>query len=112
MDTRTSTTLSVILTIIAILLISVFAFLMQIVLMNGVVSTSQTNIALGASLSCQGVNVLLGAILAGRLTRLYLTRFRMHKGWAVVLAILPVTVMAAILSAIAIFVGLAVAGIK
>ncbi len=108
---KTPVVVSVIVTVILLLLITAFAFFMQIILMNGVMNSSQTNIALGTSLGCQGVDIILGAILAGWLTRLFLKRFNMSKILAVIVAIIPVAILAAVLSFIAIFVGLAVAGI-
>ena len=102
---------SVILTIILLLLVTAVSFFMQIILMNGVMSSRQTNTALTVSLACQGVNIILGAIFAGWLTRLFLTRFNMNKVLAVIVAIIPVAILAAVLAFIAIFVGLAAAGI-
>lgn len=109
---KTPVVVSVILTIVLLLLVVAFSFFMQIILMNGVINSSQTNIALGTSLGCQGLEIILGAILAGWLTRLFINRFNMNKVLAVILAIVPVAIVAAVLSFIAIFVGLAVAGIK
>ena len=108
---KTPITISVIVTVILLLLIAAFAFFMQIILMNGVMNSSQTNIALGTSLACQGVVVILGAIMAGWITRLFLTRFNMSKALAVIVAIIPVAILAAVLSFIAIFVGLVAAGL-
>lgn len=103
--------ISTVLTVILLLLLTALAFFMQIILMNGVMSSTQTNTALSISLACQGINLLLGAILAGWLSRLFLTRFQMNKALAVILAVLPIIVLAGTLSFIAIFVGLAAAGI-
>ena len=109
--TKTPVIVSVVLTVILLLLLVAFAFFMQLVLMNGVMSTSKANIALGTSLGCQGLEILLGAILAGRLTHLFITRFNMNKVLAVIVAIIPVAILAAVLSFIAIFVGLVAAGL-
>ena len=108
---KTPVVVSVIVTIILLLLIVALSFFMQLVVMNGVMSTSQTNIALGTSLGCQGLEIIVGAILAGWLTRLFITRFNMNKVLAVIIAILPVAILAAVLSFIAIFVGLLAAGL-
>jgi hypothetical protein len=111
MPTKTPITISVILTVILLLLIAAFAFFMQIILMNGVMNSSQTNIALGTSLGCQGVDIIFGAIMAGWLTRLFLTRFNMNKVLAVIVTIIPISILAAALAFVAIFVGLAAAGL-
>ena len=108
---KTPVVVSITVTVILLLLLTAFAFFMQLVLMNGVMSTSKANIALGTSLGCQGLEIILGAILAGRLTRWYMTRFQMNKVLAVILAIIPVAILAAVLSFIAIFVGLVAAGL-
>ena len=110
-SSKTPVVVSVILTVILLLLIVALSFFMQLVLMNGVMNSNQANIALGTSLGCQGLEIILGAILAGRLTRLFLTRFNMNKVLAVILAIIPVAILAAVLSFIAIFVGLVAAGL-
>ena len=108
---KTPVIVSAILSVILLLLITAVSFFMQIILMNGVMSSSQTNTALTTSLVCQGVDIILGVILAGWLTRLFINRFNMNKALAVIVAIIPVAILAAVLAFIAIFVGLAAAGL-
>ncbi|MFZ5858454.1 MAG: hypothetical protein ACOYZ6_16635 [Chloroflexota bacterium] len=108
---KTPIVVSVVLTVILLLLLTAFAFFMQIIIMNGVISSRQTNIALGTTFGCQGLEVILGAILAGRLTRFFLDRFQMNRVLAVIFSVVAVLVLAAVLSVISIFVGLIAAGI-
>lgn len=112
MSSKTPVVISVVLTIILFLILAALTMLMQIVLMNGVMNEGQTTTALGTTLACQGVELILGALFAAWLTRLLVVRFNWNNALAVIVPIVIVIVIGVVLSIISIFVGFGVAGIK
>jgi hypothetical protein len=73
MPTRTPATISAILTIVILVLLAIVFVLLQMVALNGV-SERQGFSAMGVSLACQGIVMILLGILAARATAFLITK--------------------------------------
>lgn len=80
-------------------------------LLNGA-SERQGMSALGISLACQGASLILAAILAWRLTGLFISKFNWNKFLSVALAVAAGTLSGGLISFLAIIVGTVAAGIR
>ena len=112
MPTRKPVIVSVLLTIILLVLVAILTMFVQIVLLNGVMNDGQATTALGVTLGCQGVTIILGAILARWSTRLLITRFQLGQFLAVLIPVVSVTILGAVTAILSIFSGLITAGIN
>ena len=81
------------------------------VALNGV-SERQAMTAMGISLVCQGIGVILLGILAGWLTKLMITKFNWNKILAVVIAVTLGTLFGGIIAFLSIIISIPVAGIR
>ncbi|MDP1624405.1 MAG: hypothetical protein Q8L64_01410 [bacterium] len=70
MPTKTLSIISVVLTVIFLILIGIFLFVMTLVALNGF-GDSEGTAAVMITLVCQGIGLILSALLAGWLTRLF-----------------------------------------
>jgi adenylosuccinate lyase len=112
MPTRKPVIVSVLLTIILLVLVAILTMFVQIVLLNGVMNEGQATTALGVTLGCQAVTILLGAILARWSTRLLISRFQLGQILAVLIPVVSVTILGAVTAILSIFTGLIAAGIN
>ena len=112
MSTKTPVIISVVITIILLILVTAATMLSQIVLLNGVTNERQATMALGVTLGCQGVLVIVGAIFAGWLTRLLIARFQWNPTAAVAVSAGVTTLTAAASCFVTVIVGIAAAGIQ
>jgi len=99
------------LTVLLLTVLAILFMLVQMLALNGV-SERQGTTALGLSLACQGVSILLSGGLAFGLSRLFVERFNWNKILAVVLAVVAGTALGLGLSLVSIFVGMLAAGIS
>ncbi len=99
------------LTALLLTVLAILFMLVQMLALNGV-SERQGTTALGLSLACQGVSILLSGGLAFGLSRLFVERFNWNKILAVVLAVVAGTALGLGLSLVSIFVGMLATGIS
>jgi len=99
------------LTVLLLTVLAILFMLVQMLALNGV-SERQGTTALGLSLACQGMSILLSGGLAFGLSRLFVERFNWNKILAVVLAVVAGTALGLGLSLVSIFVGMLAAGIS
>lgn len=111
MPTRTPSIIAAVLTVLLLIVTSVLFLFGELVLLNGV-SERQGTIALGASLVCQGLGVILAAILAGWLTRTVIARFKLHAVLAVILSILAGVTLGGVLAFLSVMIVIPIAGIR
>lgn len=109
---KTPVIVSVVLTIVLLILVALLTLFVQIVLLNGVMNEGQATTALGVTLGCQGVTIILGAILARWFTRLLISRFQLGQFLAVLIPVVSMTILGAVTAILSIFSGLIAAGIK
>jgi hypothetical protein len=78
---------------------------------NGV-SESQGMTAMGISLVCQGIGVILVGLLAGWLTNLVISKFNWNRFLAVVVAVIVGTLLGAGISVFSTITSIPLAGIR
>ena len=108
MTSKTPALISAILTVILLLLVGALSMFMTMVMLNGF-SGSEGRPALWTSLACNGVGLILCAILSWRLTRWFIERFNWNKALAVVVSVLAGVVFGVGISFLSIFAGVIVA---
>jgi hypothetical protein len=101
-------TISAILTIILLILTSAVILISELVLLNGFGEREGT-FALGASLLCQGVGIVVAALVASRMSAWLVTRFDWHKALSVIVAVLVGTLLGGGFGLISILLSVAVA---
>ena len=82
MPAKTPSIISSVVTVILLIAVSLFLSFMTLVLLNGF-GEKQANPALITSFACQGVTLIVAAILASYLTKTFITRF----SWNHILAV-------------------------
>lgn len=111
MSTRTPSIIAAVLTVLLLILTSVLFLFGELVLLNGV-SERQGTIALGTSVVCQGVGLILAVILASWLTRTVITRFKLHAVVAVILAVVAGVALGGVVAFLSVMVAIPIAGIR
>ena len=111
MPTRTPATISAILTIVILVLLALVFVLLQMVALNGV-SERQGFTAMGVSLACQGIVMILLGILAARATTFLITRVEWNSVLAVVVTVLIATILGGVIAFLSSFISIAAAGIR
>jgi len=106
---RTPAIIATTLTVLLLTLLAILFMLVQMLALNGF-SERQGTTALGLSLVCQGMGILLSGGLAMMLTRLFVEKFNWNKILAVVLAVAAGTLLGLGLSLVSLFVGMLAAG--
>lgn len=112
MPTKTPITISIVLTVLLLILVAILSMLGQILALNGVMDATQGNNALGISLGCNGVTILLAGIFVRWLTKLLLVKFNWNQILAVAVAVILGTGLGVFLSFLSIIVGTLAAGIR
>lgn len=110
MTSKTPSVISAVITVILLLLVGTLSMFLTMVMLNGF-SGSQGGPALATALACNGIGVILSAILSWRLTRWFIERFNWNKALAVAVSVLTGVVFGLGLSFVSIFGGIAVAEI-
>ncbi|MBL8063668.1 MAG: hypothetical protein JNK32_11645 [Anaerolineales bacterium] len=110
MTSKTPSIISTVLTVILLLLIGTLGMFLTMVMLNGF-SGSQGGPALTTTFVCNGIGVILSAIISWRMTRWLIERFNWNKALAVATSVLAGVVFGLGLSFVSIFIGVAVADI-
>lgn len=108
MSTKTLSVISSAITVILLVILGVMIFFMEMIALNGY-SGSEGGPALTTSAICLGIGAILSAILAGWLTRLFITRFSWHHILAMATSIFAGLVAGAGMGAVSFFVSILVA---
>ena len=111
MSTKTPATVSAILTVLILVFLAILFTLLQMVALNGV-SERQGLTAMGISLACQSLAVIVLAALAARATAFLVTKVEWNSILAVVVTVLVATTIGGVISFLSSFISIAVAGIR
>ena len=111
MPTKTLAIISAVLTVVLLILFGVLFLFMQMIALNGA-SEQQGTTAMGFSLICQGIGVILAAVLAWRLTTLLIEKFNWNAILSVVIAVLAGTFGGGLLAFLSFIVSIPIAGIR
>jgi len=114
MRDKTPALISAILTIILLIIFAVLSVFTQMIALNGV-SESQGVTAMGISLVCQGVGLILAGIFAAWISNLVITKFNWNKILSVVIAVIVGTLLGgtiSFVSTVSTFISIPLAGIQ
>ncbi|HXQ37348.1 MAG TPA: hypothetical protein VN843_25285 [Anaerolineales bacterium] len=111
MTNKTPAIISSVLTIVMLIIFAVLSVFMQMIALNGV-SESQGMTAMGISLVCQGIGVILVGILAGWLTNLAINKFNWNKVLAVIVPVIAGVLMGGAISVVSTIISIPMAGIR
>jgi membrane protease YdiL (CAAX protease family) len=111
MSTKTPAIISAVLTVIFLILFVVLFLFVQMIALNGA-SEQQGVMAMGLSLICQGIGVILAAMLAWRLTDLLIGKFNWNAIPAVIIAIIAGTFGGGLLAFLSVIAAIPIAGIR
>ena len=103
--------ISTILTVVLLIILAIIFLLFEIIALNGA-SERQGLTAMGISLACQGVVMLLAGIFARWLTNFLITKATWNNMMAVVTAVLLATSMGGAISFLSMIVAIPIAGIR
>ena len=109
MTNKTPAIISSVLTIVLLIIFVVLSVFTQMIALNGV-SESQGMTAMGISLVCQGVGVILAAIFAGWITNLVITKFNWNKVLAVLGAVVVGVLVGGVISVVSTVISIPLAG--
>jgi hypothetical protein len=111
MTTRTPATISAVLTVLILVFLAIVFVLLQMVVLNGF-SERQGLTAMGLSLGCQSIAVILLAALAARATTFLVTKVEWNSILAVAVTVLLATTIGGVFSFLATLIAIPVAGIR
>jgi hypothetical protein len=111
MPNKSPATISAILTVLLLILLAIVFLLVQMVALNGV-SETQGRTAMGISLACQSLVVILLGTLAVRATTFLITKAGWNSILAVVVTVLAATTIGGVISFLASVIAIPVAGIR
>ena len=111
MPSKTPAILATILTVILLIVIAALSVLTQMLVLNGA-SESQGMTAMGISLGCQGVGMILAGILAYWLTNSAVNKWNWNKIIAVLIAIVAGVTLGGLVSFLSIIAAIPLAGIN
>jgi len=111
MSNRSPATISAILTVLILIVLAIVFLLLQMVALNGV-NERQGLTAMGLSLACQSLVIILLATLAARATRFLITRVEWNSILAVLVTVLLAATIGGAISFLASFLAIPVAGIR
>ena len=111
MSNKTPATISAILTVLILVLLAILFALLQMVALNGA-SERQGLTAMGISLGCQSIVVILLAAFAARATTFLVTKVEWNSILAVVVTVLAATTMGGVISFLASVLAIPIAGIR
>lgn len=111
MPGKTPAILSTVLTVIILIVFSVLSVLTEMLVLNGA-SERQGMTALGISLICQGVGVILTGIFVWWLTNTAIHKWNRNKIISVIIAVLAGTTLGGLILLLSIFISIPVAGIR
>ena len=108
---RTPATISAVLTVLILVFLAILFVLLQMVALNGA-SERQGLTAMGLSLGCQSLAVILLATLAARATTFLITRVEWNGILAVVVTVFTAATIGGVISFLATVVSIPIAGIR
>lgn len=111
MPKKTPATISAILTVLILILLAILTVLLQMVALNGA-SERQGFTAMGISLTCQGIVIILLAIFAARATSFLITKVGWNSILAVVVTVLAATTIGGTISFLTSIIAIPIAGIR
>ncbi|HUE98685.1 MAG TPA: hypothetical protein VMN99_05485 [Anaerolineales bacterium] len=111
MPNKTPAMISAISTVLLLIVLAVLSLLIQMVALNGA-SERQGVTAMGISLACQGIVLILAGIFARWFTNLMITRFNWNQILAVIIAVFVSTLVGGAISFLPIIASFLLAGIR
>jgi hypothetical protein len=111
MSNRPPATISAILTVLILIFLAVVFLLLQMVALNGV-NERQGLTAMGLSLGCQSLVIILLAALAARATTFLVTRVEWNAILAVAVTVLAASIIGGVIAFLSSFISIAVTGIR
>ena len=111
MPSKTPSIVSAALTVLLLIGLAAFSLFFEMVALNGA-SERQGMTAMGISLACQGVGVILMGFLAAWGTQLMISRFNWNKILAVAVAVLASILIGGAMSFVALIISIPIAGIR
>jgi len=111
MSNKSPAAISAILTVVILIFLAIVFVLLQMIALNGA-SERQGFTAMGLSLGCQSILVILLAVLAARATRFLITKAEWNSILAVVITVLVATTIGGVISFLASVIAIPVAGIR
>ena len=111
MPTKTPATISAILTVVILVILAILFTLLQMVALNGA-SERQGLTAMGLSLGCQSLVVILLATLAARATTFLVTKVEWNSILAVIITVLAATTIGGVISFLSTILAIPLAGIR
>jgi hypothetical protein len=111
MSTKTPAAISAALTILILILLAILFVLLQMVALNGF-SERQGLTAMGLSLGCQSLVILLLGALAARATTFLITKVEWNSILAVVVTVLAAATIGGVIGFLSMIIAIPVAGIR
>lgn len=111
MPARTLSIISAALTVVVLILFSIIFLFFEMIALNGA-SERQGLTAMALSLICQGITVILAAMLAWRLTALLVTKFNWNAALAVIISVVAVVFGGGLIFFLSVLIAIPVAGIR
>lgn len=111
MPTRTPSIIAAVLTVLLLILFSIMFLFVEVIALNGA-SERQGLTAMALSLICQGMTVILAAMLVWRLTNLLITKFSWNAILAIIVAIIAGTFGGGLLVFLSMIIAIPAAGIR
>ena len=111
MTNKTPAIISSILTIVLLIIFAALSIFTQMIALNGV-SESQGMTAMGISLVCQGIGLILAGIFAGWISNLVITKFNWNKVLAVIVAVVAGVLIGGMISLVSTIISIPLAGIR
>ncbi len=111
MSNKSPAAISAILTVVILVFLAIVFVLLQMIALNGA-GERQGLTAMGLSLGCQSILVILLATLAARVTRFLITKVEWNSILAVVITVLVATTIGGVISFLASVIAIPVAGIR
>jgi len=111
MSIKTPSTISAVLTVLILVVLAILFLLLQMLALNGA-SERQGLTAMGLSLGCQSLIVILLAALAARATTFLITNVEWNNILAVVVTVFVATTIGGVISFLATIVAIPIAGVR
>jgi hypothetical protein len=111
MSNKTPAVIAAILTVVLLVIFSILSVFMEMIVLNGA-SEKQGTIALGISLVCNGLGIILLGLFSGWFTKFMIVKFNWNKILVVVIAVFLGTTFGAILSFVSFLLSIPLAGIR
>lgn len=111
MPNKRSAAVSAILTVVVLILLAIISLLLQMVALNGA-GERQGVTAMGISLACQGIAVIVLAILAARVTDFLIKRVNWNSILAVAVTVLVAATIGGTTSFLSMILSIPIAGIR